>query len=120
MKRTFSFQMVKTGLMTALLLGAALLAGACSQSTESAVPTANASTDPDQPAVTGAPEESLIKGRGGTKIAVSGHAFPLLAVRQRREPVLSSCGSVGKHVRRHVLQRYATQTRSETRAQAHM
>ena len=76
--------MAKSGLVTGLLLGAALLAGACSQSADKAVPTANASADPSEPAVTGAPEETLIRGCGGTKIAVLVNKQPITTNQIRR------------------------------------
>ena len=76
--------MVKSGLVTSLLLGAALVVGACTQSADKAVPTANATAEPDKPAVSGAPEETLIKGRGGTKIAVLVNKQPITTNQIRR------------------------------------
>lgn len=84
MKSIIPFKMAKTGLVAGLLLSGALLASACSQSADKAVPTANASVEPDKPVVSGAPEENLIKGRGGTKIAVLVNKQPITTNEIRR------------------------------------
>ena len=84
MKRILPFELAKSGLVTGLLLGGLLLASACSQTADKAAPTANASVEPEKPAVSGAPQETLIKGSGGTKIAVLVNKQPITTNQIRR------------------------------------
>ena len=78
------FHIAKPRLIAALTIGAAMLASACTQSTDKAVPTANASVEPDKPLVSGAPEVNRIKTKGGTKIGVLVNGQPITTNQIRR------------------------------------